>query len=254
MLNEGFWALGLIFAFIPITWLITKFFKPKSIETKFSYPRKEAAIAIAYVFIALTLLAVIFFLWSMSIGKPIGTSDTYNPLKVINEWIVYTALSFLPLGVILRLKLQNVETIGVSRKNWKLSTGIGLLLSMVWLSLGFALTPKSFLNLFTLNSFYAVFYFLAVGFGEELLFRGFLQTRCVAWLGNLKGLVIASVIMAFAHLPQRMFAVGYDLPQALFSVVVLIPISLLMGLLFLRTQNIVGSGVFHTVIDLASML
>lgn len=254
MFNEGFWALALIAALFPITWLITKFFKPKLLDIGFSNPRTEASIAIAYVFIALSLLAIAFFFWFMMIGKPIGTSNTYNPTKAVLEWVIYIGLSFLPLGVILRLKRQNVETLGVSKKNWKLSTGTGLLLSIIWLGVGFALTPESFVNLFTLNSFYAVLYFLAVGFGEELLFRGFLQTRCTAWLGNAKGLIVASVLMALAHLPQRIFVAGYDLPQAMFSVIVLVPISLLMGLLFLRTQNVVGSGIFHTIIDLAGIL
>ncbi|MBE3115609.1 CPBP family intramembrane metalloprotease [Candidatus Bathyarchaeota archaeon] len=82
-----------------------------------------------------------------------------------------------------------------------------------------------------------------------MLFRGYLQTRCVSWLGTVKGLVLASLIMAFIHLPQRLFAVGLAPVQALASAASLIPISLTLGFLFLRTKNLLGSTVLHTLID-----
>jgi membrane protease YdiL (CAAX protease family) len=67
--------------------------------------------------------------------------------------------------------------------------------------------------------------FFGGGFGEELLFRGFLQTRCTAWLGSTKGLFSASLIMAFAHIPQRIFVQGMNPTEALFSCVLLLPVS-----------------------------
>lgn len=60
--------------------------------------------------------------------------------------------------------------------------------------------------------------------------------------------------MAFAHLPQRMFVMGFDPALALASVVSLLPLSLLFGAMFLRTQNIVGGGLFHTILDVSSIL
>jgi hypothetical protein len=46
VLNEGLILLWLIFALIPITWLLTKFYKPSLIATKFANNRKEALTAI----------------------------------------------------------------------------------------------------------------------------------------------------------------------------------------------------------------
>ncbi|NWF86431.1 CPBP family intramembrane metalloprotease, partial [Candidatus Bathyarchaeota archaeon] len=96
--------------------------------------------------------------------------------------------------------------------------------------------------------------YLAVGFGEELLFRGFLQLRCSVWLGEIKGLIVASVIMAFAHLPQKIFVMGTSSLQAVISATFLIPVSLLMGFFMLRTQNVFGPAILHTAMDLSNVL
>jgi membrane protease YdiL (CAAX protease family) len=93
-----------------------------------------------------------------------------------------------------------------------------------------------------------------VGFGEELLFRGYLQIRCISWLGVVKGLALASVIMALMHLPQRIFAAGFDPFQALASAVTLIPISFALGYLMLRTKNTLGPAIMHIILDWVSSI
>jgi len=121
--------------------------------------------------------------------------------------------------------------------------------------LGLSNTLQDLLEkLFTTNSFYGLVYYLAVGFGEELMFRGFLQLRCCSWLGETKGLIFASTIMALGHLPERIFAVGLDPMQALVSAISLLPISLVLGFLMLKTRNTLGPAILHTMIDWVSVL
>lgn len=239
--------------FFAITWLITRFFRPEKLKVDFTVARKEASIALGYTVAAFIMLAVVFFLWSQSIGLPIGTSNEYNVLRVLYEWMVYAIISFVPILVILRIRHQNLESVGFTTKNLRLSIAVGLVLSALWLA--FNTTPELFLTrALTSNAFYGFFYFLGVGLGEELLFRGFLQLRFVAWLGELKGLIAASVVMAFTHLPQRLFVAGMNPLQAMISATLLIPVSLLLGFVMLRTQNVLGPTVLHTIMDLTNVL
>jgi membrane protease YdiL (CAAX protease family) len=257
MPNDGFLqlltSLFLVTIFFLITWLVTRFYRPKRLEAKFGVPRKEALLAIGYSFVAFLVLAVVFFFWAQSTGGTLNLSEEYTIIRVLCEWIIYGALSFVPIIVILRIRRQKAETVGVARSNLRLSIVVGLVFSALWLSVN--TTPERFLSrVFTYNTFYALMYYLPVGFGEELLFRGFLQLRCSAWLGEIKGLAVASVIMAFAHLPQRIFVTGANSLQAVISAMFLIPVSLLMGFLMLRTQNVLGPTVLHTIMDLTNLL
>lgn len=240
-------------SFFVLIWLVTKFYKAKSLEIKFATPRKEAALATGYVIGLFVIIGVVFFLLEQHAGVPIETSEQFDLRRALSQWGVYAIISIIPISVIIKTRKQSFETVGVTRKNTRLSLAIGVVLSLLTMSL--STTPERFLDrLLTHNTLYALIYYLAVGLGEELMFRGFLQLRCSIWLGEIKGLILASTIMALVHLPQRIFAVGLDPLQALGSAMSLIPFSLLMGFFMLRTRNILGPAVLHTIADWVSVL
>jgi membrane protease YdiL (CAAX protease family) len=82
-------------------------------------------------------------------------------------------------------------------------------------------------------------------FVEEVFFRGYLQSRLVAWLGHYQGWILASVIMALVHLPPQVLS-GVSFPSALASSLGVIPASLLMGFVMLRTGNAIAPSIYHT--------
>jgi membrane protease YdiL (CAAX protease family) len=92
------------------------------------------------------------------------------------------------------------------------------------------------------------------GVWEEFAFRGYLQTRLVAWLGRWQGWAMASVMMALAHIVQRITVESMAPAQALTSSVAIIPMSLLTGYIMLRTENVVAPCLFHTFADWVSTL
>lgn len=78
------------------------------------------------------------------------------------------------------------------------------------------------------------------------MFRGYLQTRLIGWLGTWQGWVSASLVHAFVHVPQRMWIQEISFAEALERSAMLIPISLYMGFVMIRTRNLVGVGLLHT--------
>jgi len=239
--------------FFFLVWLITKFHKPQSLEIKFEAPWKEAALAIGYVVGVFLILAVVFFFLEQSVGAPIGTYEQYDLLAALSGWGLNAAISIIPVLVIAKIRKQNFETVGLTRKNMRVSLEIGFILSLLITFL--SVTPERLQEkFFSYNTLYAFIYFLAVGFGEELLFRGFLQLRCSTWLGEIKGWILASTIMAFVHIPQRIFVMGFNPLQALVSSIILIPFSLLMGFILLKTRSILGPMVIHTITNWINVL
>jgi membrane protease YdiL (CAAX protease family) len=81
----------------------------------------------------------------------------------------------------------------------------------------------------------AAFQLFGVSFPEEVFFRGFLQE---AFGNNLRGVMIVSFLFAAAHLPGLIFYGDIYAPLTFLP-------SIIMGLLYMRTSNIVPPTIFH---------
>ncbi len=82
---------------------------------------------------------------------------------------------------------------------------------------------------------------LSAGVGEEMLFRGVLQSSLTAWLGAGWGLVIASLLFGLLH------------PISLPYVVVTSVLGLYLGAAYLLTGNLLVVMVTHSLYDFALM-
>ena len=90
-------------------------------------------------------------------------------------------------------------------------------------------------NLKSITASYVLFQLLSVSFPEEFFFRGFLQDS----MGRkYKAVLVVSILFSLAHLPRAIFHNDWI---SLFS---FIP-SLVMGWLYMRTNNIVPGTLFH---------
>ena len=80
---------------------------------------------------------------------------------------------------------------------------------------------------------------LFVGPGEEVLFRGVIQTRLVEFYGDAVGIVVTSVVFAVAHLP------AYAGEGVGISIAILFSLSIVIGWLYERTDNLVVPALVH---------
>lgn len=80
-----------------------------------------------------------------------------------------------------------------------------------------------------------IFQLLSVSFPEEFFFRGFLQDS----MGKkYKGILFVSLLFALAHLPRAIFYNEWMVLLGFFP-------SLVMGWLYMRTNNILPGTIFH---------
>lgn len=91
-----------------------------------------------------------------------------------------------------------------------------------------------------------------VGPIEEFAFRGYFQNKFVALFDGgsdrtrkAVGILVATVIFALWHIPQRLVVQGLSLPNLAPSLAALVALGLLFGVIYELTRNVVFTGVLH---------
>lgn len=96
----------------------------------------------------------------------------------------------------------------------------------------------------SISAFYRLLATLVQAGTEEMLFRGFLLFRAVAWLGEKKGIILATGIFALLHFPMLVFN-GMDIGSIGITLVFMFLWSIPLGYITHKSQNITGSTVIH---------
>ena len=88
------------------------------------------------------------------------------------------------------------------------------------------------------------------GFFEEFLFRGVLQTRLSRLISPSWGLVLSSLGFGLWHIGVDAKELGGDfLAGAAMSILIQSPMGLALGVIFLRTRNLLACSVIHVVFN-----
>jgi membrane protease YdiL (CAAX protease family) len=218
----------------------------KPVHPKIENPKRSAVCALIAVSASMAIGTVWLVLReSRDLTAATGVDPQMRLLLYLMPQLVAILVYCFPMALMLRLNRETLRSAGLTSANlWKVTV------------IGFVLATFTLMNLGGAKNSYAHYHPVAalaycslVGFGEEFLFRGYLQTRLVAWLGHVKGWMLASVIMAVLHVPQRMLVKGMDFLPAFADSMMLVPICLFAGFVMLRTGSIVAGGIFHTFAD-----
>lgn len=151
-----------------------------------------------------------------------------NPL---NDWKNITLGFFLSLFLVFL-----IIYIGIYGTPWKSPWNYQLDINLLKGNLALYFERTKHIGLY-LNVKYISTYLPIIGIGyEEILFRGFLQTKAMDNFGRWKGFFIVSIFFAFSH-------IQYSIPERLW----LLPISFLLSILYARKRNIASPLIAHMV-------
>lgn len=232
---------------VSITYLLSRALKlrPKSIAI--AEPRKEATLA-SLVAVALFVLV---FVWR-TLTHMFQLFDERSPFVVGAVDVLWMALldgvGFVVLIVAMKSSGQSFGIIGINGKGKGRNLALGFGLSVIYLAVTGLLAPFSgggFAG-FSPSLAYGLVLFAVVGFSEEVLWRGYIQTRLIAYGGRLKGLVVTSLLFAVLwHFPGYYYLGSGVVLEALAQALMLFPVGLVFGYVMLKSQNILPSSVFH---------
>jgi membrane protease YdiL (CAAX protease family) len=173
----------------------------------------------------------------------------YIDLVDISLMLVLYVPVLLVVAVFMRRSGQNLESIGITGKDKERMLALGFAMSAIFLTISGLLAPSfggGFAG-FSPSLAYGLILYAIVGFTEETVWRGYVQTRLTAHFGKLTGLVITSLLFAVLwHFPVAYYVEtsGVVLEALAWAITRVFP-GLLFGYIMAKSQNIIPSSIFH---------
>lgn len=172
------------------------------------------------------------------------------------SWLFY----FLIVGYVIGVRKQSFESIGFGQKNMIKSIKLGLAVSLIFVVITVSSAMVQSALLFKPLGFigYGVFYYLLeIGLLEELMFRGFLQTRLLPFFKRrFISIAIVGVLFMLMHVPFQMGIrdmgfieyVRYDYVHLLLTLVY----HFMFTFLYLKYRHIAAPAIVHFFMNFTS--
>jgi len=236
--------LGILTGCALVVWALSRILGCNACILGISRPKRSIAFAAAAAVVTFGITFAILIVHHARHG-----ADGHDPMmgKLWTQMLV-PVIDIVPGAIAMFLLREPPASAGFTRRCLWQAVVVGAVLSVA----AFYLTPGGFWHrIARINASKSelLLFFAFVGFGEEFLFRGFLQNRLIAWLGRWWGLAAASAIMALAHVPHRLLIEGFGPWQSFVEAARLLPGSLLLGWTMLRLQNLVAPAMMHAFLD-----
>jgi len=241
-----------IFSFIfsaLILYFIVKKLKFKAYDLKIANHKRSAIISLIVVLVTAIIMFPLILsfmkIFKIFIINQLGIKNGSGSAVIINA--ILALLEITPVIIIMLIRKESLYSLGITKKNFFKSVLIGFISYIIYFA--FMVIMKQYKFPFPPNSVFSLWAFLnfiLLAFAEEVLFRGYLQTRLTKWLGDQRGLVFTAFLFSFSHLFQRILSVDMSLSSALVSCIAIIPFALFMGYLFSKCKDVVAPTVLHT--------
>jgi len=241
---------------LPLIYVLSRALKLRPTPIAIARPKKEAALAS----IVIVALFVVVFAWR-TLTHAFQLFDERSPFVIGAFDILWAAflhvMCFVVVIIAMRSSGQQLGSLGISRNGIRRMLALGLVVSAIYLTLAGLVAPSlggGFAG-FSPELAYGFILFTLVGFVEEILWRGYIQTRLVAHIGKLKGFVTTSLLFTVLwHFPGQFFLQSGAVVDAFVNTLTVFAPSLLFGYLMLRSQNVLPASIFHLFWDWNSVL
>lgn len=246
-LNMALTSLAVLVVGLILIYVLSKALRLRPTPITITKSRKEAVLAS----IVTIVLFVIVFAWR-TLTHMFQLLDE-SPRAVIGTFdILWGAflygMGFIVIFIAMKSSGQKLGSVGIARKDLGKMLALGLVLSVIYLTISGLLAPFSgggFAG-FSPELAYGFVFYAIVGFSEEIFWRGYIQTRLVAYGGKLKGLVITSLLFAVLwHFPVEFYMQSGAVLDALVNTLTRFTPGMLFGYLMLKSENVLPSSIFH---------
>ena len=239
-------AVALVAVGIPLVRLLSRALKIAPRLPVLDDPRREVRVAVL-VTVAVYAAVILPLLLPSN-----GTSSLTDPGMVVQVAVTH-AILLAPVAVAAAATRQSWASLGLSRTCLPRLLVLGLVPSALYVpSVGLMYPVAGLPEAVPLALGLA--WSAMAGFSEEIVFRGYLQTRFEAAWGTWPGYAVTVVVFAFAHLPGSYVLYSGNILDATLSALGRVGLGLLLGYFYVRSRNIVPGGISHTFYNWALVL
>ena len=251
---------GVLVVGVVLVFVLSRVLRLRPAPISITNTRKEGVLALLVVVALLVVRAVFDTVGSQVVlpSFPLYQLPPYSPFGAIDVvWYTLVSVAYLvPMVAAMRMSGQSLGSIGVTGKDKGRMLVLGLILSAIFVGytgLSALVLGQVFAG-FSASLGYGFVLFAVVGFSQEIVWRGYVQTRLIAYRGTLTGLVVASLFFSLWHFPMRYFQYSGNVLEALASCLLLFPSGLLLGYIMLKCQNILPPSIYHLFGNFSSLL
>lgn len=198
--------------------------------------------------------ALVLFTCSMLLTVMLGFSFLTNiSSEILTSFqVLINFIEIIICLIFLWVSKESLKTIGFTIANLKKSIGMGIigafLLVFILIVNGLIKGTLQFNHLMELPSVIVILTFIGCAIGEEVVFRGYIQTRILGIIKNrLVGTIICSILFLIIHYPVKWCAWGSIsftvIP--LFYVICLLLLHFLCDFVYKKTNCLWGAIVLH---------
>ena len=168
-----------------------------------------------------------------------------QPLTGIMEYALVAAYFLAPLTAHVLIRKRPLGELGISRiLQWKATI---ILVAWTMIYLGLSVGARYYAGILSFPLLSRIPYLIVGLLGEELLFRGFIQTRLETVHGISRGWLYAAPWWGFIHI-WNFFTLG--LFEAVLGVIVITFLGFLYGVTYAKSRSLLSTWPVHVIYDL----
>jgi membrane protease YdiL (CAAX protease family) len=228
---------------LPSVFLLSKALKLHPKITEIANKKKEA---LTCLIVFIMVFAGAFAIYDFYDKIWIRATLTADPLYVVRD-VIAMAIILLPVTVALIWSKQNLKSVAVAGTDLRKNFALGALTSIVLILFFAILAPflGGHFAGFSVATGYLLLSYVIIGFAEEIIFRGYIQTRLAANNGAFAGIGVTTVLYSIYNFPSGYFCYSGNIQLAAIYALWRVSTGLVYSYTFYKTQNILCSIVVH---------
>lgn len=226
-----------------------------------SYTKQDGIFSVL-IYIYILVLAYLFglFIYKSTLNNYLCNFFKNKDIYKIIIQIPVNVFQLLPIFLLIKIKNQPLISVGLSLKGILKQFLLGLLFSIpfIIIYIFLLLNNKTY---FTMESFIftLIYQLIFTSLIEEIIFRGFIQSRITGLINN-KPLSILTVGIMFglAHWPFQLISNNKPLSEIiipmLFSLLIRIVMHIYLNFIYQKSNNLIAPIITHTIKNILSLL